>query len=102
MRAVCGAVDHNAGGVPLGQDAYDFVGWVAAQPWCDGNVGMIGISSFGSMQVLAAAERPPSLRAILAWEAEDPLGRAQLQPEVFGLFDQAQGRSRRSSDSSGE
>lgn len=56
--------NYNAGGVPLGQDAYDFIEWVAAQPWCDGNVGMVGISYFGSMQVLAAAERPPSLKAI--------------------------------------
>jgi predicted acyl esterase len=56
--------NYNAGGVPLGQDAYDVIEWVAAQPWCDGNVGMIGISYFGSMQVLAAAERPPSLKAI--------------------------------------
>ena len=56
--------NYNAGGVPLGHDAYDFIEWVAKQPWCDGNVGMIGISYFGSMQVLAAAERPPHLKAI--------------------------------------
>ena len=56
--------NYNAGGVPLGQDAYDFIEWVAAQPWCDGNVGMIGISYFASMQSFAAAERPPSLKAI--------------------------------------
>ncbi|MGO1790776.1 MAG: CocE/NonD family hydrolase, partial [Micrococcaceae bacterium] len=56
--------NYNAGGVSLGQDAYDFIEWVAAQPWCDGNVGMVGISYFGSMQLLAAAERPPSLKAI--------------------------------------
>lgn len=56
--------NYNAGGVPLGQDAYDFIEWVAAQSWCDGNVGMIGISYYGSMQVLAAAERPPHLKAI--------------------------------------
>ena len=56
--------NYNAGGVSLGQDAYDFIEWVAAQPWCDGNVGMIGISYFGSMQVFAAAERPPDLKAI--------------------------------------
>ncbi|MBW8486387.1 CocE/NonD family hydrolase [Actinomadura parmotrematis] len=56
--------NYNAGGVPLGQDAHDLIEWVAAQPWCDGNVGMIGISYFGSMQVLAAAERPPHLKAI--------------------------------------
>jgi predicted acyl esterase len=56
--------NYNAGGVPLGQDAYDFIEWVAEQPWCDGNVGMIGISYYGSMQVFAAAERPPHLKAI--------------------------------------
>ncbi|TXK34221.1 CocE/NonD family hydrolase [Nonomuraea sp. C10] len=56
--------NYNAGGVPQGQDLYDVVEWVAAQPWCDGNVGMIGISYFGSMQVYAAAERPPHLKAI--------------------------------------
>ncbi|MFI6875073.1 CocE/NonD family hydrolase [Streptomyces sp. NPDC050400] len=56
--------NYNFGGVPQGQDLYDVVEWVAAQPWCDGNVGMIGISYFGSMQVLAAAERPPHLKAI--------------------------------------
>jgi predicted acyl esterase len=56
--------NYNAGGVSLGQDAYDVIEWVAEQPWCDGNVGMIGISYFGSMQVFAAAERPPHLKAI--------------------------------------
>ena len=56
--------NYNAGGVPLGQDAYDFIEWVAAQPWCNGSVGMIGISYFASMQIFAAAERPPSLKAI--------------------------------------
>src|SRR6266545_949652 len=56
--------NYNFGGVSQGQDLYDLIEWVAEQPWCDGNVGMIGISYFGSMQVLAAAERPPHLKAI--------------------------------------
>ena len=56
--------NYNAGGVPLGQDTHDFIEWVAAQPWCNGVVGMIGISYFGSMQIFAAAERPPHLKAI--------------------------------------
>ena len=56
--------NYNAGGVSLGQDAYDFIEWVAAQPWCNGVVGMIGISYFGSMQIFAAAERPPHLKAL--------------------------------------
>ncbi|MBB6120240.1 CocE/NonD family hydrolase [Nocardiopsis algeriensis] len=56
--------NYNAGGSPLGQDVYDLVEWVAEQPWCDGNVGMVGVSYFASMQVLGAAERPPHLKAI--------------------------------------
>ncbi len=38
-------------------DAVDAIAWIAAQPWCDGNVGMIGISwgGFNSLQVAARA-----------------------------------------------
>ncbi|MHA7651808.1 CocE/NonD family hydrolase [Mycobacterium sp. ML4] len=46
------------------RDLYDLVEWVAAQPWCDGNVGMIGISYFAVSQLEAAVERPPHLKAI--------------------------------------
>jgi predicted acyl esterase len=56
--------NYNAGGVSLGQDAHDLIEWVAAQPWCNGVVGMIGISYFASMQIFAAAERPPHLKAL--------------------------------------
>ena len=47
------------------QDGCDVIAWLAAQPWCDGNVGMTGISwgGFNSLQV--AALRPPALRAVL-------------------------------------
>ena len=45
-------------------DVYDIVEWAAEQPWCDGNVGMIGISYFAMTQLEAAVERPPHLRAI--------------------------------------
>lgn len=65
--------NYNAGGVSLGQDAYDFIEWVAAQPWCDGNVGMMGISwgGFNSLQV--AARRPPALKAIVSASATEDL-----------------------------
>ena len=43
---------------------YDLVEWAAAQPWCDGTVGMIGISYFAMTQLEAAVERPPHLKAI--------------------------------------
>ena len=26
------------------EDGYDLVEWIARQPWCDGNVGMVGVS----------------------------------------------------------
>ncbi|MBM2575706.1 CocE/NonD family hydrolase [Jannaschia sp. Os4] len=46
------------------QDGVDVIAWIAAQPWCDGNVGMFGKSwgAYNSLQV--AARRPPALRAI--------------------------------------
>lgn len=47
-----------------GTDGYDSVEWVAAQPWSSGDVGMAGRSYTGATQWLAAAERPPHLRAI--------------------------------------
>ncbi|MFN8031839.1 MAG: CocE/NonD family hydrolase [Mycobacterium sp.] len=46
------------------QDMYDLVEWAAGQPWCDGTVGMIGISYFAMTQLEAAVECPPHLRAI--------------------------------------
>ncbi len=46
------------------RDCHDLVEWAAAQPWCDGNVGMIGISYFAMTQLEAAVEKPPHLKAI--------------------------------------
>ena len=40
-------------------DLHDVVEWVAAQPWCDGNVGMLGISYFAMAQLAAAVTKPP-------------------------------------------
>jgi putative CocE/NonD family hydrolase len=47
------------------QDALEVIAWIASQPWCTGNVGMMGISwgGFNSLQV--AAHRPPALKAII-------------------------------------
>ena len=45
-------------------DGYDLIEWIAAQPWCDGNVGMIGDSYWSWSQYHAAAQQPPHLRCI--------------------------------------
>jgi uncharacterized protein len=47
-----------------GTDGYDSVEWIAAQPWCDGNVGMSGISALSALQYMTAMENPPHLKAI--------------------------------------
>ena len=46
-------------------DAVEVVGWLAAQPWCDGGVGMFGISWGGFNSLEVAALRPPALKAIV-------------------------------------
>jgi len=47
-------------------DAVELIAWLAAQPWCNGRVGMMGISwgGFNSLQVAALA--PPALRAVIS------------------------------------
>ncbi|HRC76806.1 MAG TPA: CocE/NonD family hydrolase, partial [Kouleothrix sp.] len=35
-----------------GRDGYDTIEWLAAQPWCDGNVGTMGGSYLGRIQWL--------------------------------------------------
>lgn len=46
------------------EDVHDVIEWVAVQPWCDGNVGMLGVSYFAMAQLAAATTKPPHLRAI--------------------------------------
>jgi putative CocE/NonD family hydrolase len=45
-------------------DAAEVIEWAARQPWCDGNVGMVGGSYLGATQLMAASARPPHLKAI--------------------------------------
>jgi hypothetical protein len=69
------AVDVRGGGASFGiskgpfnpdetRDAYDLTEWFAAQPWCDGNIGMYGLSYLGITQYMAASTQPPHLKAI--------------------------------------
>jgi putative CocE/NonD family hydrolase len=72
----------NSGGVSPGafapgegQDGHDLVEWIAAQPWCDGNVGMWGVSYPGITALSTAATRPPHLKAIVPIHATSDLHR---------------------------
>lgn len=47
------------------QDGCDAIAWIAKQPWCDGNVGMIGISWGGFNGLQIAALQPPALKSVI-------------------------------------
>ena len=49
-------------------DFYDSIEWAAAQPWCNGNIGLSGISYYAINQWFVANQQPPSLKAIIPWE----------------------------------
>ncbi len=47
-------------------DAITVIEWIAAQPWCSGHVGMMGLSWGGFSALQVAARNPPALKAIIA------------------------------------
>jgi putative CocE/NonD family hydrolase len=53
------------------QDGYDTVEWLAAQEWCNGSVGVWGISYGGFTSIQVAALQPPHLKAIIPMYATD-------------------------------
>jgi predicted acyl esterase len=54
------------------QDVKAVIEWAAAQPWCDGNVGMFGVSYFAMIQLATAGLNPPHLKCIFApWGLTD-------------------------------
>lgn len=55
-------------GRQLAEDGYDFIEWVAEQPWSSGKVAMSGNSWLAVSQWFIAAENPPHLTAIAPWE----------------------------------
>lgn len=46
-------------------DGEDTIRWIAAQPWCDGRVGMMGVSYSAHVQTAVAARGPESLMAMI-------------------------------------
>ena len=46
-------------------DAEQVIDWISQQPWCDGNVGMVGISWGGFNALQLAYRQPAALKAII-------------------------------------
>jgi uncharacterized protein len=53
------------------RDLHQVIAWLAAQPWCNGNVGMFGTSYSGFNSLQMACERPTALKAVCAIYATD-------------------------------
>lgn len=52
-------------------DGMRAIEWIAAQPWCDGNLGMMGISWGGFNALQIAAMQPEALKAIVTVSSTD-------------------------------
>jgi putative CocE/NonD family hydrolase len=52
-------------------DALEVLEWLAEQPWCTGDVGMIGFSWGGFNGLQIAARRPPQLKAVITHASTD-------------------------------
>ena len=48
-----------------GPDGFDTIGWIAAQEWCDGRVGTMGLSYAAHTQMAAACLAPPALACMV-------------------------------------
>lgn len=67
-----------------GLDGHDVVEWVARQEWCDGAVGVSGLSYGGWTAMATIAARPRALRAAIV---TSPAGRWQQEiPYLNGCF----------------
>lgn len=75
------------------EDGYDLVEWIAQQSWCNGKVGMVGVSYFAVIQYLLASMKnpPPHLKAIFPLDGFTDLYRGLayhggICTPVFPLF----------------
>jgi predicted acyl esterase len=62
------------------QDYYELIEWAAAQSWCNGKVGLNGVSYLAISQYKVAALNPPHLYAICPWEGFSDLYRDAARP----------------------
>ncbi|MDG6908364.1 MAG: CocE/NonD family hydrolase [Nitrososphaerota archaeon] len=50
------------------RDFYTAIEWAGNLPWCNGKVGLLGISYYAINQWLVASLQPPHLAAMIPWE----------------------------------
>jgi uncharacterized protein len=62
------------------EDGEAAIAWTARQPWCDGAVGMWGVSHGAVTALRTAARRPPALKAVIAVVGPTDPGRDFVHP----------------------
>jgi len=80
-----------------GEDGFDTVAWLAAQPWCNGKVATMGLSYAGHTQGALACLNPPALAAMVidsgafsnAYQSGIRSGGALEMKQVTWAFNQA-------------
>lgn len=65
-------------------DGYDTVDWLAKQPWSNGNIGTIGCSYEGDVQILQSQARHPNLKCMIPQSAGSSIGAAGNRYYYFG------------------
>ena len=68
------------------RDGWDTIDWIAAQPWCDGNIGMAGESYHGLTQWAVAGAGHPNLRCVAPGDTAPDLYRAAYPGGAFALM----------------
>jgi uncharacterized protein len=106
FQDVRGRGDSDGNFIPFeneGPDGYDTIEWIAEQPWCSGKIGMIGGSYLGTVQWLAARERPPHLTALVSsapagrWMEELPFNHGKLLLPMLLWLNSVAGRTNQNS-----
>lgn len=64
-------IHHEQWSTDYDRDALDAFEWIAAQPWCDGGIGMFGLSWGGQTCLKMASLAPPQLKAVIPCSASD-------------------------------
>lgn len=62
-----------------GRDGVDCAAWIAAQPWSDGKIGMLGTSYVGGTQHAMALEKTPQLSTVIPVDAVSNPGRQSMR-----------------------
>jgi putative CocE/NonD family hydrolase len=62
-----------------GADGTDCAAWIAAQPWANGKIGMVGTSYYGGTQHAMALEKVPQLTTVIPVDAVSNMGRQSMR-----------------------